>query len=273
VLTAKNEGGERIVIPAGTHVARCYGIIDLGTQYSERFGSSTRKVQIQWELPNELMDDGRPLAISKRYTLSVNEKANLRKDLESWLGRGITIEEEKNGFALGGMLGAPCLLSVIHAESNGKTFANIAGVMSVPKGTKVPDQSNPAVSYDVENGKDAVFEKLPEWIRTIIEQSKEFRGEDEASPEDLAEAPVPFEFPEEPPESYLYNGKTYTREEWLLRLHQACAGRFIEPTDMDSLAHDDLQAAGNVIIKQYFALAEMARIEEKKRAAAERKVT
>ena len=125
MLTAKNEGAERIVIPAGTHVARCYGIIDLGTQYSEKFGNSSRKVQVQWELPNELMDDGRPLAISKRYTLSVNEKANLRKDLESWLGRGITAQEEKEGFALGVLLGKPCLLSIIHAESNGKTYANV----------------------------------------------------------------------------------------------------------------------------------------------------
>src|SRR5664280_2358069 len=130
MLNAKNEGSERIIIPAGTHVARCYGVIDLGTQYSEKFGNSSRKIQIQWELPNELMDDGRPLAISKRYTLSVNEKANLRKDLESWLGRGITMEEEKNGFALGSMLGAPCLLSIIHADSSGKVYANIAAVMS-----------------------------------------------------------------------------------------------------------------------------------------------
>src|SRR5664280_1243118 len=179
MLNAKNEGTERIIIPAGTHVARCYGVIDLGTQYSEKFGNSSRKVQVQWELPNELMDDGRPLAISKKYTLSLNEKANLRKDLESWLGRSITEKEEKEGFALGSLLGAPCLLSVIHAESNNKTYANIAGVMSVPKGTAVPEQSNPMVSYDVENGKDAVYEKLPEWIRKVIEESKEFKDSGE----------------------------------------------------------------------------------------------
>ena len=256
MLNAKNEGAERIIIAAGTHVARCYGVIDLGTQYSERFGNSSRKVQVQWELPNELMDDGRPLAISKRYTLSVNEKANLRKDLESWLGRGITAEEEKDGFALGGMLGAPCLLSIIHAESNGKTYANIAAVMSVPKGTKVPEQSNPTVSYDVENGKDAVFEKLPEWIRTMIQQSKEFKDGDEPETEepapDLADTSPPFMFP---PESYTWLDSTFTREQWLTRLHQAAAGRFEEPIDMDMMEHDDLQAMGEVVIKKYLALA------------------
>lgn len=196
MLTARNEGGERILIPAGTHVARCYGIIDLGTQYSEKFGNWSHKVQFQWELPNELMDDGRPLAISKKYTISLNEKANLRKDLESWLGRSITAKEEKEGFALGSMLGAPCLLSVIHADSNGKTYANIAGVMSVPKGTTVPDQSNPAVSYDVENGRDAVYAKLPDWIKNIIEESKEFKGagepETEEAEPDLSDTSEPF---------------------------------------------------------------------------------
>jgi len=258
MLVAKNEGSERILIPAGTHVARCYGMIDLGTQYSEKFGNWSHKIQVQFELCNELMDDGRPLAISKKYTLSLNDKASLRKDLESWLGRGITEKEEKAGFALGSMLGAPCLLSVIHAESGGKTYANVAGVMSVPKGTTVPEQSNPMISYDVENGKDVVWEKLPEWIRTMIEQSKEFKDGDEPTPEEAADTSMPFpDIPEEstepatPPETYIYGPKTYTREEWLDSLHQASAFDHLpEPADMDAMKHDDLLAAGKVMIKQ-----------------------
>jgi hypothetical protein len=254
MLTARNEGGERILIPAGTHVARCYGIIDLGTQYSEKFGNWSHKVQFQWELSNELMDDGRPLAISKKYTISLNEKANLRHDLESWLGRSITAKEEKEGFALGSMLGAPCLLSIIHNESGGKTYANIAGVMSVPKGTTVPDQSNPAISYDVENGRDAVYAKLPDWIKNIIEESKEFKGETEPTEEQLEDTSVPFDIPEvhdERIEEYVYNGKTYSRAAWLTSLHQAAVGRFDEPIDLDKMEYDDLLAAGKVMIAKY----------------------
>lgn len=263
-LLVKNEGSERVIIPAGTHQARCYGVIDLGTQYSERFGTWARKVMLQFELPLEVMDDGRPLAISAKYTLSLNEKANLRHILESWLGRQITAEEEKNGFALGSMLGAPCLLSVTHSDSNGKVYANVVAVMSVPKGTKVPDQSNPAISYDVENGKDPVFEKLPEWIRTAISQSREFKGETEPdtepTAEELADTNVPFDIPEvpdepaepaAPAETYVYGPKTYTRAEWLDSLHQASAFDHLpEPADMDSMKYDDLLAAGKVMIKQ-----------------------
>jgi len=262
-LTVKNDGGERMVVPSGTYVARCYSIVDLGTQYSEKFGVWSHKVLLQFELPTELMDDGRPLAISSKYTLSLNEKANLRHILESWLGRTITEKEEKEGFALGSMLGAPCLLAIIHADSNGKTYANIAGVMSVPKGTAVPEQSNPMVSYDVENGKDAVFTKLPEWIRTIIEQSKEFKDGDEPTPEEAADTSMPFgdpemavpEEPAVPAEVYTWLESTFTRAEWLTRLHQAASGRFEEPTDMDKLNPVDLQAAGEIIIRKYLAMA------------------
>ena len=50
-LIAKNEVGEKDVISSGTHVARCYGIIDLGTQYSEKFGKWANKIMLQFELP------------------------------------------------------------------------------------------------------------------------------------------------------------------------------------------------------------------------------
>ena len=260
MITAKNEVAE--LIPAGTHVARCIGVIDLGTQYSEKFGNSSRKVLVKWELCNELMDDGKPIGTSKKYTLSLNEKANLKKDLESWLGRGITEDEQKEGFALGALLGKPCLLSIIHAQSGDKTYANVAGVMSVPKGTQVPDQVNPMTTYDVEDGKNSVFAKLPDWIKKIIGESKEFKDGDEPETEetapDLSDISMPFgdipDVPEEPaapPEVYTYGPKSYTREEWLESLHQASAlYHLTEPVDMDKMSHDDLQASGKVLIKQ-----------------------
>jgi hypothetical protein len=152
------------------------------------------------------------------------------------------------------MLGAPCLLSVIHADSNGKTYANIAGVMSVPKGTTVPDQSNPAVSYDVENGRDAVYTKLPDWIKNIIEESKEFKGADEPETEeaepDLSDTSLPFEI--EPDETYVNGKQSFTRAEWITGLRTtAKAAGMDEPDDMEHMKFDDLQAIGNIIIKRY----------------------
>ncbi|MFZ2414143.1 MAG: hypothetical protein WAW16_07985 [Candidatus Cryosericum sp.] len=178
-LIAKNEVGEKDIIPAGTHVARCYGVIDLGTQYSEKFGKWANKIMIQFELPADPMDDGRPSVISKKYTLSLNDKASLRKDLESWLGRPVTAREEHDGFPLGSMLGTACLLSILHSENAEKAYAYIAGVMSVPEGMIVPDAVNSVVLYDIEGGEDAVYAKLPDWIKNLIQQSREFKGDKE----------------------------------------------------------------------------------------------
>lgn len=104
-------------------MARCYGMIDLGTQYSEKFGNWAHKVLIQWELPNELMDDERPASDKQRLhhqSEREKERTTSAKTSESWLGRPNHSERGREGFALGSMLGAPCLLSIIHTESGGE---------------------------------------------------------------------------------------------------------------------------------------------------------
>src|SRR6185295_11438565 len=74
--------------PAGTHMAVCYRVIDLGTQSGTYMGKpkSQHKILVSWELPDEKMKDGRPFTIGQRYTWSMSEKATLRKHLEAWRG-------------------------------------------------------------------------------------------------------------------------------------------------------------------------------------------
>ena len=87
-LPQPTEGGNFEPAPAGTHVAICYRVIDLGTQESVYNGEkkSARKVLISWELPNEEKADGKPFVISATYTWSMHEKSTLRKTLEAWRG-------------------------------------------------------------------------------------------------------------------------------------------------------------------------------------------
>ena len=92
--TSEGSGGSFKQAPAGTHVARAIKIIDLGTQHGEYLGEPTVRSQIvvQWELPNETLTiDGedKPFIVSCFYTNSLNEKAKLRADLETWSGKGI----------------------------------------------------------------------------------------------------------------------------------------------------------------------------------------
>jgi hypothetical protein len=74
------------------------------------------------------------------------------------------------------MLGVACLLSILHGENAEKAYAYIAGVMSVPEGMVVPDAVNPVVLYDIKGGEDAVYAKLSDWVKNLIQQSREFKG-------------------------------------------------------------------------------------------------
>jgi hypothetical protein len=74
--------------------------------------------------------------VQKRYTASLNEKATLRKDLESWRGKPFT-KEELAAFDLEKLLGANGLFSVVHIKGRkdpSQTFAAIQSAMALPKG-------------------------------------------------------------------------------------------------------------------------------------------
>ena len=124
--------------PAGTHIAVCIDVVDLGlikTTYKTSV-KTQHKVNIVWEI-DEKRDDGQPFRPRKRYTLSLHEKASLRKDLESWRGRAFT-EDELRGFDLEALIGVPSMISVVHAAVAGQIYANVTAIMKAPKGMKAP---------------------------------------------------------------------------------------------------------------------------------------
>lgn len=134
-------------VPAGTHLGICYRVIDLGTQQTNFNGDikSAHKVLISWEIPDEVMGDGRPFVISQSYTWSMHEKATLRKSLEAW--RGVAFTERDfgpGGFDIKNIIGKACTLSVVHTTKNGSTYANVASIGKVMKGVSIPELTNPA---------------------------------------------------------------------------------------------------------------------------------
>jgi hypothetical protein len=164
-------------IPEGVHTAQCYAIVDLGIHYSEKFDKKAHKVQVMWELPEEKYEyegEELPRVISKEYTLSLGEKANLRKDLQAWRGKAFT-DEELQGFDLKNVLGKGCQLQIIHTEKNGKTYSNIASIMGLPKGMKMGEPINNAIYFDLE-APDALqdMDILPAWIQDKIKASETY---------------------------------------------------------------------------------------------------
>jgi hypothetical protein len=138
------------------------------------------KVRITWELPTETKvfkeENGeQPHVISKEFTLSMNEKATLRKFLEGWRGKSFT-EKEAESFDITVLLGKPCMLSIIHKQAkNGNTYAEISSVSSVPKGMNVPDQINPSKELNYDKFDWELFETLPDFIKDKMKQTDEFK--------------------------------------------------------------------------------------------------
>lgn len=199
-LTISSSGGtSRPLTPAGTHIARCIQIIDLGTQHDSYEGKPRiqKKLRIVFELPNERAvfsdDKGEQcFMIGKEYTASLGEKATLRHHLEGWRGKSFT-DEELMAFDLKRIIGKPAMVTVVHQKSKdgSKMMDKIASVSAIPK-TKppmiCPKQENPSLVYDIEDGQHGNFEILPEWIQKKILASDEISNPqpaDEGEPDNL----------------------------------------------------------------------------------------
>jgi len=173
----EDQNRERQLIPTGPTVARCYRIIDLGTQETTWQGqvSYKAKVMLMWELPKRLMDDGRPFSIHKEYTLSLSDKANLRKDIEQWMGTALK-DEDTYSFDITWLLGNTALINVGHKENenSGKTYANITSLMPVPDGMDVPPAVNEPFVFNLDQYSPEVFNKLPQWVQDKIKKCNEW---------------------------------------------------------------------------------------------------
>jgi hypothetical protein len=182
-INATNSGVKRELIPAGNYPARCYSMIHVGTIEENIMGDMKRmnKVRITWELPTELRvfkeEKGeQPMVISQEFTLSMNEKSNLRKFLESWRGKGFT-EEQAEKFDITNLLGVPCMLSIIHKlTKKGNEYETISSVAAMPKGMVCPNQVNQNFEFNYEEKFDTkILESFPDFIKDKIKSSEEYK--------------------------------------------------------------------------------------------------
>jgi hypothetical protein len=176
----------KLVTP-GTHLAKCYRIIDLGTQSFVWKGDegSNRKVLIQFEVHSEdeqgnplVTDNGDPLSIGKNYTLSLDDRSSLRRDLTILRGVEFTPEELK-GFKLDVMLNWWAMLSVVHTPSEGRTYANIKSVSTVSPAIKkmgLPAPHNKPVIFSIDKPDMDLFNSFSDGLKAKIEKSPEWQA-------------------------------------------------------------------------------------------------
>ena len=200
----EDKGGNFERCPSGMHLARCYRIIDLGTQKSEYMGQTKylHKVMLGWEIHGMnddgtpiKMQDGRPFAIFKNYTLSWSEKANLRLDLQSWRGRPFS-QEEMRKFDLKNVLGAWCMLNVIERPGqDNKIYTNVAGVTPVPamiKQNGLPTAVNKNELFNIAEPDMEMFATFSDNLKAKISNSPEWQKlQGKAEAKAAAPAPAP----------------------------------------------------------------------------------
>lgn len=170
-------GGDFQQVKPGTYVARSFRIVDIGTQHSEYQGKPIVRNQfiLFWELPTELIDvngEQKPTIVSKFYTASLHEKANLRHDLQSWRGKEFS-SEELRGFDLTQVLGKPCLLTIV-ATANGKS--KISAVTGLPKGTTCSAAVNPISCFWVNEWSEEGFNNLSDGLKKLVQSSDEYKA-------------------------------------------------------------------------------------------------
>ena len=174
-------------VPPGMHLARCYRIVDLGTQKTEYMGNvkNLHKVMFQFEVHSEdaqgeplLTSKGDPMTVSKNYTVSLAEKSNLRKDLQSWRGKDFSSDELK-GFELKNVLGQWAMLSVVEAHRDGNTYTNIANINPVPASMKkngLPEGKNELKLFSIEDADLELFESFSDNLKNKIRLSPEWEN-------------------------------------------------------------------------------------------------
>lgn len=193
IAKSASSGGdsEFVPVPVGMHLARCYRIVDLGTQPKQtEFGvKHQRTIMVSFEVHGDGADGkplvtsrGEPMSISQDYNLTLNEKSTLSKHLEGWRGATFSDAERNGGFDIKKILGVWSMINVTASVSkkNSKTYHNISGLLPVPRMIKdagLPEGFNPLgfFSMEDENPDMDTFNTVSQYHQNKIKQSPEWQ--------------------------------------------------------------------------------------------------
>ena len=159
----------------------------MGTQNEEFEGKpkQNRKLRLGFELPDEKAvfseDKGeQPFIVDLTLNIFTSEKSNFMKTMTAWFGK-----PPGDDFDLEDLLGKAGMVNIAHKESKGKVYANVASITPVPKAMlkSIPNPENKPVYWSVENGKDAAYDKLPDFLKEMADACLEWNTE---GPDDAA---------------------------------------------------------------------------------------
>jgi len=165
---------EKQLIPEGLVDAKCYAVIDLGSEEFEYMGEKkiTRKIQISFEtqIMGKFGDKWElPLTAHITKTFTLYEKGKLYPLIKDW----VDVNEIKNNIF--DLVGKTAKLMISHSTS--KKGAIYAEVLKIKPGEKDWNLINPEIylsldkdSYSVEE-----FNKLPTFLQDKIKLTPEYK--------------------------------------------------------------------------------------------------
>lgn len=175
-------------VPAGLHLARCYRVIDLGTQETNYEGKRDfkRQLKIVWEIHGNddegkpiVTGKGEPLIVTKDYNMTWNDKGTLRKDLQAWRGKAFTEEEQKR-FDIKSILDKWCMVNIAHKakKSGSGVYANVVGITPVVASLKnsLPKGHNKCDIFMLGEPDMEMFETFGKYLKETIQKAPEWKA-------------------------------------------------------------------------------------------------
>jgi len=90
-------------------------------------------------------------------------------------------EEELRGFDIQKVLGANCMVQVLHTKKEDKTYANVVSVIPLMKGMNKKTPENPLRVFSFETD-EFIPDGTPEWIQKKIESAEEWQLKGKPNP-------------------------------------------------------------------------------------------
>jgi hypothetical protein len=135
-VTAKDSGKSFTPHPAGQFAARCVDTVDLGecvVTFANTPEQLIHKCALVFRTGELNAENGKDIDIAQEFTVSMNEKANLRKFLEAWRGKSYRAEQVQAGVPLDKLVNQWALISVDQKQSaKGRTYSVIKSISPLP---------------------------------------------------------------------------------------------------------------------------------------------
>lgn len=133
-IIAKAESAKKFPLPSeGQQQGVCVDVIDCGEEHNAKWNKLEPKVAIVFQVEELNPETNKRFEVFQKCTITMAEKAHLRKFLAQWRGKSYSDDEAKE-VPLHKLEGVNGMLTIEHNTKGEKTYANIFAIAPLPKG-------------------------------------------------------------------------------------------------------------------------------------------